>query len=319
MNGQQTKLVINADDFGMTLPVSKSIIDGIQRGLTTSASVMINMPPVDESLCLWSKAFSSSDHNSRIKNGPGLGIHFCLTSGPSVLSADKIPLLTDRNGRFKWGFAGLIRCVFSPFRKHFLEQVSLELDAQLDKADKLSFKYGLSFGHIDSHQHIHVMPGICSLIQRRAQERDLVLRRPCEHFGSSARMIHSIRHRFPGGIVKKIILNRLIAFTSWENSVSPEYFGIIDTGHLDDETIPKILAVIPILSKKNRTSFFEINLHPWDASLFNENEAACSAADRSFASSINRTKEFRAILNRDRFMPLLDRYGIKLSTFSEIK
>jgi chitin disaccharide deacetylase len=64
----ETLLVVNADDFGLSRGVNRGIVEAHQRGVVTSASLMVDAP-----LCREAVAMSSDCPNL------GLGLHFVAT------------------------------------------------------------------------------------------------------------------------------------------------------------------------------------------------------------------------------------------------
>ena len=85
------KLIVNADDFGLTNGVNRAIIEGHARGAITSATLMANMPAFDAAVRL------AKDHPSL-----GVGLHFNITQGPPVADASRVGSLIDDGGEF-WG------------------------------------------------------------------------------------------------------------------------------------------------------------------------------------------------------------------------
>ena len=45
-------LIVNGDDFGMSPPVSRGIIEAHRRGILTSTSLMVNRPAAEEAAAL---------------------------------------------------------------------------------------------------------------------------------------------------------------------------------------------------------------------------------------------------------------------------
>ena len=79
-----------------------------------------------------------------------LGLHLNLTNGVSLSGHEKLPLLTDEEGKFKNGFLRL--CLLALFKPKALRQeVKTEAEAQILKAREA----GVDLKHIDSHRHIH--------------------------------------------------------------------------------------------------------------------------------------------------------------------
>ena len=109
------RLIITADDYGMSKAVNRAIDEGIEAGLITSTNVMVNMPEYKEAL--------------KLKNNPNVsvGLHWVLACGKPVLSKNEIPTLVAENGEFY---------PYSQFRKMFRngkisrEDIKKELVAQ---------------------------------------------------------------------------------------------------------------------------------------------------------------------------------------------
>ena len=81
------KLIITADDYGMSPAVNQAIDEGIAAGLITSTNVMMNMPVCNEAVRLKDTAAS-------------VGLHWVLATGKPVLPKEKVPSLVAENGAF---------------------------------------------------------------------------------------------------------------------------------------------------------------------------------------------------------------------------
>lgn len=151
------KLIVNADDFGLTRGCNEGIIKSIKKGIVTNTTIMINMPFAEEGI------------NLAKKNGiDQLGIHFNLTCGKPI-SLD-VPSLVNEEGEFYKRFIFLKE-------KMSLQDVEIELRAQLKK-----FKSkGLKLTHIDSHHHIHMYPGVAEIVAEIALEENVPLRNVNEY------------------------------------------------------------------------------------------------------------------------------------------
>lgn len=86
------KIVINADDFGLTEAVSLGIISGHVEGVISSTSLMVNMDYAKEA-CKIAKSYPEL----------GLGVHLNVTLGKPIFEASKIPSLVNENGIFHSG------------------------------------------------------------------------------------------------------------------------------------------------------------------------------------------------------------------------
>ena len=84
------KLVVNADDLGLTTGVNQGIFEAHDRGIVTSASLMANAP-------------ATSDAIRRVRFRPSLGIgaHLMLVDGVPMLPPNRVPTLVDGDERFR--------------------------------------------------------------------------------------------------------------------------------------------------------------------------------------------------------------------------
>jgi predicted glycoside hydrolase/deacetylase ChbG (UPF0249 family) len=140
------KLIVNADDFGLSKAVTDATIDCHINGIITSATLMSNMPSAEYAV-------------SRAKAFPELsiGLHLNLTEGKPLTAPDKVDNLIDSNGNF---------LPASKQRKNLLsndkakEQVYRELEAQLLRALDL----GVHITHFDSHNGTHKTPAVINAL-----------------------------------------------------------------------------------------------------------------------------------------------------------
>lgn len=142
------QLIVNADDFGRHVLIDRAVEAGVQRGLIRSATVMVTGTAFDDAVAL-----------ARRTPALGMGIHFTLVNARPVLPPDLIPSLIDPATGELWPDHGV-------FVKRFLSgriklpEVAKECRAQLDTF----LSTGLVPTHADSHQHMHVLPGIIDII-----------------------------------------------------------------------------------------------------------------------------------------------------------
>ena len=156
------KLIVNADDFGLTEGVNRAIIEGHLHGIVTSAALMVNM---------W--AFEQAVELAKQYPPLGVGIHLTLAVGIPVLEPEQVPSLVNDIGYF-WKRSELIRRLF--LNKISLAEVESELTAQVEKF----LNSGLKPTHLNSDQHFHVLPGICEIVVKLAKELEVPLRIPDE-------------------------------------------------------------------------------------------------------------------------------------------
>lgn len=153
------RLIINADDFGLTAGVSEGIIFAMKEGIVTSTTVMMNMPAAKKGI------------RKALKEGiTKMGVHLTLTCGKPVVGKNKILSLVDKEGSFYKKIAML------PFPPNFKE-LEIELRAQIEKF----LGTGMKLTHFDSHHHIQRYSNLKVLVGMLAKEYDVPLRHTNEN------------------------------------------------------------------------------------------------------------------------------------------
>ncbi|MTI71241.1 MAG: chitin disaccharide deacetylase [Firmicutes bacterium] len=150
------KLIVNADDFGLTSGCSKGILEAMKNGIVTSTTVMMNMEKAKPSIKLAKK-----------KGIDSLGIHLTLTCGKPLSSPKEVPSLVDEKGNFYKRRHNL-------FPKMNLDEVKLELTRQI----KAFLDTDMKLSHLDSHHHIHMYDELRELIANLAKDYNVALRQP---------------------------------------------------------------------------------------------------------------------------------------------
>jgi len=220
-------LRINADDFGLCTGINKAVASLWQSGSLSSVSIMPT-----------GNAFVSAV--KILKNNPGidLGIHLCLLETQPVQSADKIPSLINKRGWFENKFyVFLMRYLLGRIKK---TQIAIELRAQIERVKA----NGLVITHLDSHQHVHMLPGIFSIVLGLAKEYKIpFIRLPNVPFNRSyflskatgKRKFFQLILNIMCAIYRPILKREGLAFS--KNS-----FGFLESGHLGKENLKAILA-----------------------------------------------------------------------------
>ena len=147
------KLIINADDFGLTNGCNQGILEGHKKGLISSTTVMMTCPDIEKSLTLLKGV-----------DDLGIGVHLCITSG-QPLTAGQSFRAKDGTFRKRNSYLHGIDCD--------IDEVYQEWKAQIDTFIKLT---GRKPDHFDSHHHIHLMPRFQSVTRKLSQEYNLPFR-----------------------------------------------------------------------------------------------------------------------------------------------
>ena len=128
-------LILHADDLGAAHSVNVASFDALDKGVVSSASIMVPTPWITE-VATYAKAHPNAD----------LGLHLTITSEwetfrwGSIASRDNVASLHDRDGTFPREVSQVVT------RAKTLE-VERELRAQIDRAIAL----GIRPTHLDSH------------------------------------------------------------------------------------------------------------------------------------------------------------------------
>ena len=155
------RLIINADDFGISRGVNIGIIEAAEAGVVTSASLITNLPAFADAI---SRAQSSPDLS--------VGLHLNFTIGRPITRA---PSLTRRNTGEFYPLTGLLGR--ASLGRLDATDINLECRAQIDRM----IDAGFPPTHLDSHRHVHAHPAISSAVLSAAASRGISqVRIPCE-------------------------------------------------------------------------------------------------------------------------------------------
>ncbi len=159
----QRRLIVNADDFGISPGVNAGIVDAHRHGLVTGASLMANLPSADDAL---TRAAACPELR--------LGLHLTLTTGRPLSRPEAVGTLVDADGCFFVLGELLARLWLGKVRSDHLER---ELDAQIAWA----FARGIRPDHLDSHHHVHTHPRVAGPVVALAKRHGIrYVRSPAE-------------------------------------------------------------------------------------------------------------------------------------------
>ena len=153
------KLIINADDFGLSKSISDGIIEGIKDGCITSTSVMANMDSAEYAI------------KEAVKNNIDcIGLHINFTVGKPIINNKN---LVDNNGVF------LYNRIQIENPKLTYEDAYNEIIAQIKAIDKYS-KGLIKVDHLDMHHHLSDNKNIKSAVIDIAKQYIIPIRNELE-------------------------------------------------------------------------------------------------------------------------------------------
>jgi chitin disaccharide deacetylase len=225
------RLIVTADDFGLSVAVNEAVELAFRSGILTSASLMVGAP-------------ATSDAVERARRLPSLavGLHLALVRARPLLPPSELPTLVGPDGRLP---AGLVR---SGFRFFFRRAAREELEREVRAQFEAFRRTGLELDHVDAHNHMHVHPTVFEVVLRVGREHGLsAVRVPREPFLASWR---AGRSNPAGRLAASLGLSPWIArmrrrlareglrFNDW-------IFGKNDTGRMTEDRVLRLIAELP--------------------------------------------------------------------------
>jgi chitin disaccharide deacetylase len=284
------RLIINADDFGLTSGVNRAISEAGRCGAITSATIMANAQRFQEAADL-------ARSLPRLKTG----CHVVLIDGQAV--AENLGTLTDNAGRFRSSLKEFAVAAVS--RRLSTEEIQRETEAQIRKIQA----QGIVLSHVDTHKHTHMFPQVLRPILHAARACGIgAVRNPFEPLRS-----------WPGGVVAgtpSMWLRSAGVFTfqmfarEFRKAITDEGMlttdgtvGIAATGKLDQGLLCAILKALP-------EGTWELVCHP-------------GYADGDLKATGTRLVESRQVeleaLASEETKQMLEARGIELTSYADLK
>lgn len=196
---------MTADDFGLTPGVTDGILEAHKKGIVTHTSLMAGGLDFDRAATL------AHAHPSL-----GVGVHLNLTWGPPLTSPAHIPSLLGANGRFAPLGVILKRFVAGRLDR---KEVLREWRTQMQRVTGA----GIMPTHVDSHHHLHLLPGLLPAAAQIAGEFGVSwLRRPAE----------PLLGPFHQALIKRAVF-RILTLRPWPLPTSSAFRGLTLQGRRD--------------------------------------------------------------------------------------
>lgn len=220
------KLIVHNDDFGLNFGFSEAIIDCHKNGITTSTSVRVN-----------GTAYKQTLKGLKKNSGLDIGLHLNLTDG-------------------------------FEFRKNFLsyllpierERAKKALENQFIQAIK---KDNLKIDHVNSHDHIHMIPWIFEITASLCKKYKIkYLRLVDENYYLTGNIFTDIKP-FVNTNIFKLTLLRIFAKININTLKkyklkTVHFYGILHTDNMNVHTFTGALED----AKKRKYNTVEILSHP---------------------------------------------------------
>lgn len=193
------KVIINADDLGISTHVNDQIESYLGHGILSSATIMANMPGTDQAIEIATKYPNIS-----------FGVHLNCTEGRPLSEIGR-RLLTDERGYFDRNI------VEAP---SYFGKISEAVYCEWSEQITLLSCNGVSLSHVDSHHHLHTRPWLF-----------FALLRVCKKYGI-ARVRNTLNVYKCGASVSKRLLLKKKLWTLSARSLGlklPHNFASLDS------------------------------------------------------------------------------------------
>ena len=226
------RLIVNADDFGLTRGINQAIAELHAAGVVTSATLMATGPAFDHAVEL------AHEHPKL-----GVGCHVLLTDGVPVSPPETIRTLLGEDGR-------TLRPSLNEFMLAALRgkldpaEIEREATAQI----RVLQTAGIRVTHLDTHKHTHTLPQVARPLLAAAERTGVrAVRSPFEepwslHLGKtrSLRLLALMgTGLFRQGFRRLPQLRDGVVLTTQGT------IGISATGRLNEATLRQIMAALP--------------------------------------------------------------------------
>jgi chitin disaccharide deacetylase len=237
------RLILNADDFGLTSGINRAIGQLHQAGVLTSATLMAT-----------GRAFDDAVAVARANPTLGVGCHITLVDAVPAAPPEAIPSLLSSDGK-------TLRASIIDFTQALLrgeirgDDITREALAQIQKLQRA----GIDITHLDTHKHTHLFPAVARPLLHLAERTSITaIRNPFE-----PDYLRSLGH---GGLMRRLqirLLNmqepafmRLPQIQNKQVLTTNGTIGISATGDLNNKTLTETLNALP------SEGTFELCCHP---------------------------------------------------------
>jgi len=237
------RLIINADDFGLTKGINRAIAELHQAKALTSTTLMATGAAFDDAVAI-------AHANPTL----GVGCHVVLTDGIPVSDPQSIPTLMGPDGKsFRPSLVDFVQALLRGRIRE--EEIEREMLAQVQKLQRA----GIEVTHLDTHKHTHLFPAVTRPLLRVAESASVgAVRNPFER-GWSLTLRHGSRMRrfqvkLVGGLQTRF--ERQPQIRDERVFTTDGTIGISATGSLYADTLRQILEALP------GEGSFELCCHP---------------------------------------------------------
>ncbi len=225
------RLIVNADDFGLTAGVNAAVVELHAAHRLTSATLMAR-----------AEATEAAMEAARATPSLGVGCHLVFVDGAPLLPPRELPTLVDpHTGRFRKTLGRFVRDLLASRIRR--EEIAQEAEAQMRYLESRSVR----LTHVDTHKHTHMFGAVLEPVLKAAQRCGIqAIRNPFEPAWSIAatrgapavrRLEVHLLNIMRGSFLERV---KAAGLTTTDGAV-----GVLATGTLDAATIAALVAAMP--------------------------------------------------------------------------
>ena len=223
------RLIVNADDFGLTAGVNRAIVEAHSQGIVTSATLMAGGSAFRDAVQVAPESMS-------------IGCHVLLVDGRPVTNLPVPSLTNTSSGEFERNISGFAARALSG--RIAAKEIEAEGGAQIRKLQAA----GVKVSHIDTHKHTHIFPQVLRPLLAAARACGVrAIRNPYGKIGWG--MIASsprLWKRYWQTRALHVFAEKFRRAVGDAGMVTPDgSLGIVLTGALDERTFQLVLESIP--------------------------------------------------------------------------
>lgn len=218
------RIIVNADDLGLSSSVNSAIFEVFRAGNLSSATLMVDMPGTHDAVV-----------RLRDQTGLAVGLHFCISEGKALTGASS---LTDPHGAF------LDRPTLA--RRAFRGQLDAahihdEFKAQLERLRS----FGITPTHSDSHQHVMMLPAVFDAVAPVLERERLAARMVAPPRGSVMASLARPKKAMKQWLNQRFATRNRARFSGRTNDSLVSIHDLDDGGPYQAETYRRLLSRAP--------------------------------------------------------------------------
>lgn len=239
---EPARLIVNADDLGMSDGINRAIFSAHERGIVTSTSLMAV-----------GAAFDSAVRDARGHERLGVGVHLCLHDEKPVLPPGAVRTLVGADGKMR-PLSQVLRRLLTG--RLDASEIAAEYAAQVARARDA----GIDVTHLDSHCHLHAFPPVARVVRRVAAQFGIV----CVRKPEASRLsdyVGAPLGRYPVALMITLC-NKLSRAALGDAGVrtTHRFAGMVRSGTVDAAWLAKAVASL------EPARWTELVIHPGDGS-----------------------------------------------------